>query len=105
MPLPFLIALICILAAHYFLAIATIYLLMKDMGLVKAIIPWNIAVLLVPLIGPCVYLIYRTFAKRKKKGAPESAEELSNGHEIGGEQMAATLGEDKGEQLQQEEHR
>ena len=39
---PFVIALIAVLAVHYFLAIATIYLLFKDMGLVKAVIPWKL---------------------------------------------------------------
>lgn len=98
-----LITLIVLLAVHYVLAIATVYILLKDMGLKKAIIPWNIVILLIPVAGPLSYLVYRCF--RKKKQARKSAEDLSNGHEIGREQMAATLGEDQGEQLQQEEHR
>lgn len=65
MSLPVLIALIAVLAVHYVLAIATIYLLMKDMGIVKAMIPWNIFILLVPILGPTVYLIYRRLAKKK----------------------------------------
>ena len=98
-----LITLIVLLAVHYVLAIVTVYILMKDMGLTKAIIPWNLAVLLIPVAGPLAYLVYRCF--RKKKQAQKSAEEFSDGHEIGREQMAAAVGEDKGEQLQQEEHR
>ena len=62
---PFIIALIAVLAVHYFLAIATIYLLFKDMGLVKAVIPWNLVVLLVPIVGPAAYLIFRLFRKKK----------------------------------------
>ena len=62
---PFVIALIAVLAVHYFLAIATIYLLFKDMGLVKAAIPWNLVVLLVPIVGPAAYLIIRLFRKKK----------------------------------------
>ncbi len=62
---PFVIALIAVLAVHYFLAIATIYLLFKDMGLVKAVIPWNLVVLLVPIVGPAAYLIFRLFRKKK----------------------------------------
>ena len=62
---PFVIALIAVLAVHYFLAIATIYLLFKDMGLVKAVIPWNLVVLLVPSVGPAAYLIFRLFRKKK----------------------------------------
>lgn len=65
MSLPVLIALITVLAVHYVLAIATIYLLMKDMGIVKAMIPWNIFILLIPILGPAVYLIYRRLAKKK----------------------------------------
>lgn len=65
MPFPLLIALIVVLAVHYILAIATIYLLMKDMGIVKAMIPWNIAILLLPLVGPATYLVYRQIAKKK----------------------------------------
>lgn len=61
----YVIAIIAALIVHYFLAIATIYLLMKDMGLVKAIIPWNIVILLLPLAGPLTYLIYRSIKKKK----------------------------------------
>ena len=65
MPFPVLIALIAVLVVHYVLAVATIYLLMKDMGIVKAMIPWNLFILLVPIVGPAVYLIYRRLAKKK----------------------------------------
>ena len=59
---PFVIAIIVILIVHYFLAIATIFVLMKDKGLVKAIIPWNLVILLVPVLGPCAY---KLFARKK----------------------------------------
>lgn len=62
---PFVIAIIVILVVHYFLAIATIFVLMKDKGLVKAIIPWNLVILLVPVLGPCTYWIYKLFARKK----------------------------------------
>ena len=62
---PFVIAIIVILVVHYFLAIATIFVLMKDKGLVKAIIPWNLVILLVPVLGPCGYWIYKLFARKK----------------------------------------
>ena len=62
---PFVIAIIVILVVHYFLAIATIFVLMKDKGLVKAIIPWNLVILLVPVFGPCAYWIYKLFARKK----------------------------------------
>ena len=62
---PFVIAIIVILVVHYFLAIATIFVLMKDKGLVKAIIPWNLVILLVPVLGPCAYWIYKLFERKK----------------------------------------
>lgn len=62
---PFVIAIIVILIVHYFLAIATIFVLMKDKGLVKAIIPWNIVILLVPVLGPCSYWIYKHISRKK----------------------------------------
>ena len=62
---PFVIAIIVILVVHYFLAIATIFVLMKDKGLVKAIIPWNLVILLVPILGPCAYWIYKLFSRKK----------------------------------------
>lgn len=69
MPTPILIALLCTLAVHYILAVATIYLLLKD-KLTKdgkatvALIVWNIVILFLPIIGPVVYLIYRQTAKK-----------------------------------------
>lgn len=78
---PWIIALIAVLAVHYVLSIATIYLLMKDMGLVKAIIPWNLVILLLPVAGPVAYHIYRPIAKKKKKDARASAEDATDGHE------------------------
>ena len=62
---PLFIALVIILVIHYFLAIATVYLVLKDMGLVKAVIPWNLIVLLITLLGPAAYLIFRCFRKKK----------------------------------------
>lgn len=61
---PLFIALIVLLIIHYFLAIFTVYLLMKDKGLIKAILPWNLAILLIPVIGPVTYLVYRCFKKK-----------------------------------------
>ena len=62
---PLLIVLIAVLAVHYFLAVGAAYLLMKDKGLVKSIIPWNIAIMLVPVLGPLAYFIFRSIKKQK----------------------------------------
>ena len=59
-----LIILIVVLVVHYFLAIATIYVLLKDKGFVKAVIPWNIVVLLLPIVGPAAYWIARCFREK-----------------------------------------
>lgn len=70
MPTPVLIALIAVLAVHYVLAIATIYILLKDklsvgQAVKASLIIWNIVILLIPIIGPLSYLVYRQFAKKK----------------------------------------
>ena len=62
---PLWIAIIVVLAVHYFLAIATVFVLLKDKGLVKAVIPWNLVILLVPVLGPCAYWIYKLCARKK----------------------------------------
>ena len=69
---PIAIALIVILAAHYFLAIATLFILLKDKGVTKAIIAWNLVILLIPIAGPLAYWIYRGVSKRS---APADARE------------------------------
>ncbi len=61
---PIAIALIAILAAHYFFAIATIFALLREKGVTKAIIPWNLVILLLPLAGPLAYWLYRLFKKK-----------------------------------------
>ena len=65
MPKEVLIVLIAVLVVHYFLAIGTICVLLRDKGLVKSVIPWNLFVLLVPIVGPVTYLIVRCFTKKK----------------------------------------
>lgn len=72
---PVAIALIVILAVHYFLAVATLFILLKDKGVTKAIIPWNLVILLLPVAGPCAYWIYRTFFRRKPGSAAPEAED------------------------------
>mgnify|MGYP001623695839 CR=1 FL=1 len=72
---PIAIVLIAILAAHYFLAIATIFVLLKDKGVTKAIIGWNLVILLIPILGPAAYWIYRCFAKRS---APADGQPAQN---------------------------
>ena len=62
---PLVIAIIVLLVVHYFLAIATIFVLMKDKGLVKAIIPWNLVILLVPIAGPIAYWTYKLCTRKK----------------------------------------
>ena len=61
---PLLLALIILLVVHYFLAIFTVYLLLKDKGLVKGILPWNLVILLITVIGPLTYLVYRCVKKK-----------------------------------------
>ena len=59
-----LIVLIAVLGVHYFLAVATITILLKDKGVVKGILPWNLTILLIPILGPVTYLIYRSINKK-----------------------------------------
>ncbi len=61
---PIVIALIVILAVHYFLAIATLFVLLKDRGVTRSIIAWNLIILLVPVCGPAAYWIARTVRQR-----------------------------------------
>ena len=61
--------LILILALHYVLAIAVLFLVLKDnlkVGVKNTrvkLICWNLIVLLLPIVGPFAYLIYRLIAK------------------------------------------
>ncbi len=64
--------LIAVLAAHYFLAIATVYILLRDRGVTRSIIAWNLVILLIPLLGPAAYWIARSVAKKKMRGAAEN---------------------------------
>lgn len=67
-----LIALIVILIVHYFCAIFTIWLLLKDKlvagkQIKKApLVLWNLLVLFVPILGPAIYLICH-FAQNKER--------------------------------------
>lgn len=80
---PIAIALIVILAVHYFLAIATLFVLLRDRGVTKSIIVWDLVILLIPILGPCAYWIARTFDKKKASGAT-GAQSESAPAEIGG---------------------
>lgn len=66
---------IILLALHYVFAIAVLFLVLKDNlktgGKTKRVplICWNLTVLLLPILGPILYLIYRTFANSKAKQA------------------------------------
>ena len=70
MPKTLLIVLIAVLAVHYFLAVGTVYRLLQDKGFVKAVIPWNLVILLVPVLGPAAYWLARCFGKKKKDAQP-----------------------------------
>ena len=70
MPKTLLIVLIAVLAVHYFLAVGTVYRLLQDKGFVKAVIPWNLVILLVPVLGPAAYWLARCFCKKKKVAQP-----------------------------------
>ena len=59
------IVLIAVLAAHYFLAVGTLFVLLRDKGVTKAIIAWNLVILLIPIAGPAAYWICRTVAKSR----------------------------------------
>ena len=77
-----LIALIVILIVHYFCAIFTIWLLLKDKlvagnQIKKApLVLWNLLVLFVPILGPAIYLICH-FAQKKKGGTENSVPPFS----------------------------
>ena len=58
------IVLIAVLAAHYFLAVGTLFVLLRDKGVTKAIIAWNLVILLIPIAGPAAYWIARTVRQR-----------------------------------------
>ena len=72
-----LIALIAILIVHYFCAIFTIWLLLKDKlvagkQIKKApLVLWNLLILFVPVAGPAVYLICHFVQKKNAGGAAE----------------------------------
>ena len=76
---PWLIALIAILIVHYFCAIFTIWILLKDKlvlgGKIKKapLLLWNLFILFIPFIGAASYLICR--AATKRKAAPDTQEE------------------------------
>ena len=61
---PLVIALIVVLPIQYILAIFTVYLLLKDNGIVRGILFWNLFILLIPFIGPITYLVYRCYKKK-----------------------------------------
>ena len=73
-----LIALIIILVVHYFCAIFTIWLLLKDKLVAgrrirKApLVLWNLLVLFVPILGPAIYLICH-FAQKRGRGAAQAS--------------------------------
>lgn len=54
---------LAVLAVQWPLAIYAANKLFTDRGLVKAVIPWNVAIVIVPLAGPASYLIARKFHK------------------------------------------
>ena len=72
-----LIALIAILIVHYFCAIFTIWLLLKDKlvagkQIKKApLVLWNLLTLFVPAAGPAAYLICHSVQKKNPGGAAE----------------------------------
>ena len=76
--------LIVILAIHYLLAITVLFLVLKDNLRVAdktapikvKLICWNLIVLLLPIVGPVCYLIYRMIAK--PQNAPISSRLISS---------------------------
>jgi hypothetical protein len=54
-----------ILLLQWFLAIFALYLLFKDKGIKKNIIPWNIFIMFGVIVGPVSYLIFRKINKNR----------------------------------------
>ena len=102
-----LIALIVILIVHYFCAIFTIWLLLKDKlvagkQIKKApLVLWNLLVLFVPILGPAIYLICH-FAQKKKGGteAQKSGKDATGGAAAGTETGEAPAAEKPGDPAQ-----
>lgn len=78
---PIAVALIVILAVHYFFAIATIFVLLRDKGVTKAIIPWNLVILLLPIAGPLAYWLYRLFSKKPPQQKGNAEDYTADGQE------------------------
>ena len=80
--------LIVALAVHYALAIFVLYLVLKDNLRVGVkpnrakLIVWNLTVLLLAIVGPIVYLVYRAIAKPHKVAPPSSEQPTPPTHEI-----------------------
>lgn len=73
-----LIALIVLIIVHYFLAILSVFFVLRDYMVpgirirTGSLILWNLICLFVPVIGPCTYLIARNpLKKRREKWAEE----------------------------------
>lgn len=102
MPKTLLIVLIAVLAVHYFLAVGTVYRLLQDKGFVKAVIPWNLVILLVPVLGPAAYWLARCFGKKKKDAQPAPAQgeaaPLQNGGAPAQDGAAPAEGRGEGEE-------
>lgn len=102
MPKTLLIVLIAVLAVHYFLAVGTVYRLLQDKGFVKAVIPWNLVILLVPVLGPAAYWLARCFCKKKKVAQPAPAQgeaaPLQNGAAPAQDGTAPAEGRGEGEE-------
>ncbi len=102
-----LIALIVILIVHYFCAIFTIWLLLKDKlvagkQIKKApLVLWNLLVLFVPILGPAIYLICH-FAQKKKGGteARKSGKDATGGAAADTETDEAPAAEKPGDPAQ-----
>lgn len=68
-----LVALIVLIIIHYFLAVLSVFFVLRD-HMVPGIrirtgilVLWNVICLFVPVVGPCVYLIARNPLKKKRE--------------------------------------
>jgi len=60
-----LVTIIAVLIIQWLLAILALYLLFKDNGIKKNILPWNIFIMFGFIIGPITYFVYRKIKKNK----------------------------------------
>lgn len=69
-----LVAALAVLAVQWPLAIFAAIKLFSDRGLTKAVVLWNVVIVVVPVVGPLSYLVRRKFHKPRAQNDPPEAE-------------------------------